>query len=440
MLKLRYILRLISAFVARFKAIIVFGILVGTAAFFAIGYLGKGFLNNKVVQIGITGRYDTTNLPSLILNEIGDGLTSISESGVVEPSLARVWSTPDKGITWVFELNDNLTWQDGAKVESSQLNYNFSDAKVEYPDQNTINFILESPLSSFPSVVSAPIFRQGLLGTGDWKVTKISLSGGYVQKLEVVNKGKEKIIYKFYPTEERTKLAYKLGEVDKIVGIFNPDPINTWKTTETHVEINKNRYVVIFFNAEDKFLSEKNIRQALSYAINKESFESHRVIGPIPPNSWAYNPQVKPYNYDSQRSQELLDELPDELKSELSINLVTTPVLLQAAEAIAKDWEKVGVKTHVQVSSGVPEQYQALLAIFDAPADPDQYGIWHSTQTNGNFSNYKNPRIDKLLEDGRVELSTEERKRIYLDFQRFLMEDAPAVFLYHPQLYTISRN
>ena len=75
----------------------------------------------------------------------------------------------------------------------------------------------------------------------------------------------------------------------------------------------------------------------------------------------------------------------------------------------------------------------------DIPKDPDQYVLWHSTQPT-NISKYKNPRIDKLLEDGRVELNQETRKKIYLDFQRFLVEDSPAIFLYHPSFFTVLKK
>ncbi|MCS7092795.1 MAG: peptide-binding protein, partial [Patescibacteria group bacterium] len=79
-------------------------------------------------------------------------------------------------------------------------------------------------------------------------------------------------------------------------------------------------------------------------------------------------------------------------------------------------------------------------AIYDIPLDPDQYSLWHSMQTESNISKYANPRIDKLLEDGRVTIDIQERKKIYLDFQRFLLEDAPCVFLYHPEYYSIVRG
>ena len=126
--------------------------------------------------------------------------------------------------------------------------------------------------------------------------------------------------------------------------------------------------------------------------------------------------------------------------TDISINLTTTPLLLGKAEIITKNWEDVGVKVNVQVVTQIPSDYQAFLAIFDIPDDPDQYSMWHSTQTATNLTHYLNPRIDKLLEDGRSEIGIEDRKKIYLDFQRFLVEDSPAAFLYYPTTYTIGRK
>jgi peptide/nickel transport system substrate-binding protein len=204
--------------------------------------------------------------------------------------------------------------------------------------------------------------------------------------------------------------------------------------------MDQGKYVAIFFNTQkNSATADKTLRQALAYAINKKGFEEIRAISPISPNSWAYNPQVKPYKYDPKRAKELIGTLPKELKNTV-LKISTTPILMSLADKIADDWRLAGINTSVQAVSGVPETFDAFLAVFDIPKDPDQYALWHSNQDATNLSNYSNPRIDKLLEDGRTQIDTEVRKKIYLDFQRFLMEDIPAVFLYHPILYTISRK
>jgi peptide/nickel transport system substrate-binding protein len=437
MLRLRYYSRLITAFLKRFKALIVVGGLIGIVSFFFFRFIGPSLFGRNLIRIGIAGRYQTETLPTKILDQIGDGLTSVNEEGIVEPNLAEKWETTDKGKTWVFHLRQDLEWQNGDGISSEDINYQFTDVEVEKPDEYTVKFILKEPFSPFPTVVSKPVFKKGLLGTGEWRVTNASISGNYVQELVLQNEEKQRKIYKFYPTEERAKLAFKLGGVDVLEEIFTKSPFDTWKTAKIEGNIAEGQIVTLFFNTQQgSILEEKTLRQGLTYAIDKEALGGKRAFSPISPNSWAYNPQVKEYAHDIERAKELIGE-PDE---QIEIKLVSSPVLLPIAEQIAKDWEKVGVRVLVQVSSVIPTDYQAYLAIFDVPEDPDQYSFWHSTQEATNISRFQNPRIDKLLEDGRVELNTEERKKIYLDFQRFIIEDLPAAFLYHPETYSIVRK
>ncbi|MGB6839225.1 MAG: ABC transporter substrate-binding protein [Microgenomates group bacterium] len=440
MLTLRYFFRLLIAFFSRFKGLLLISAVLGIAFFVFLRLIAPNFLGKSLEKIGITGRYHADNLPGFILEMAGDGLTKLNENGIAEPSLASSWETPDRGKTWIFHLSENIFWQDGKEVTSETVKYEFSDVELEIPDDKTLIFKLQSPFSPFPTVVSKPTFRKGLLGTGEWEATKVRVAGGYVQELILVNAEKDKKIYKFYPTEERAKLAYKLGQVDILLNVFNPAPLDSWKTTNVITETNTGQIVSIFFNVQDKLLSEKSLRQALTYAIDKKTFDGERAFGPISPNCWAHNPQVKSYLYDAAKAKNIIDDLPEEQKEDLSIKLVTTPILLPVAEKIASYWDEIGVKTILQVSSGIPNDYQALLAVLDIPKDPDQYSIWHSTQIATNISNYQNPRIDKLLEDGRVELELEERRKLYLDFQRFLVEDSPAAFLYHPTSYKIIRK
>ena len=441
MLNLRYIGRLTAAFFSRFKALILISIGVGVAFFFLLKYLIPTISEAQTLRIGMTGRFTLSTLPNSILTMIGDGLTKLNANGIVEPDLALSWETPDKGKTWIFTLKEGAVWQDGKKVVSSGINYQFSDLTIERPDPKTIIFKLQNPYSAFPSVVARPTFKSGLLGTGEYHVTKISMNGSVVEQLEMRNDKTEKITYRFYPTEEKTKLALELGQVDRITDIFEPKPLDTWQKMRVAKISSAGEYVGIFFNTQDKLLGEKNIRQALSYAINKKALGGERAISPVSIDSWAYNPQVKPYDYDLAKAKTMINDYMASAKlTEITVNLSTTPVLLGKAELIANSWEAVGVKVNLQVISQVPSDFQAFLAIFDIPDDPDQYSMWHSTQTATNITHYQNPRIDKLLEDGRSEINIEARKKIYLDFQRFLVEDSPAAFLYYPTTFTIGRK
>lgn len=430
MLSLRYIIRLIQAFLKRFKVIIFISIFVGILCFLVLNFLLPNF-SSENRKIGVVGRYTTDNIPDEITSKLSRGLTKVDISGNVNPAITKSWESSDGGKTWTFYIDENAKWQDGKKIISNDINYEFSDARIERIDDTTIKFILDSNFAAFPIIVSKPLFKKGLIGTNEWKIKNISMVGGYLQKLTITNNKNDKITYKFFPSEERLRLAFKLGEIDIIEKIQDPSPFETWKVVNIEKEVGYNNFVAIFFNTEDEKLSDKSVRQNLAYLIDKSSFIDERALGPISPNSWSYNPQVKQYSKDLEKAKDIKDT---------KIILSTLPNLLKTAERIKKDWEEAGVICEIQIVTNVPENYQAFLATVDIPKDPDQYSLWHSTQTATNISRLKNPRIDKLLEDGRRELDKEIRKKIYLDFQRFLVEEVPAVFLYHPTFYTISRK
>ncbi len=429
-MSLRYIIRLIQAFIKRFKAIIVLGIVVGIVFFLVISLLMPS-INSTSERIGIIGRYTVNDLPDEISNKLSSGLTRVDTSGNVEPAIASSWESPDNGKTWIFTLNKNVTWHDKKKILAKDLSYEFSDATYEVVDDQTIKFTLQSNFAAFPIILSKPLFKKGLIGVGDWKVKNLSLAGGYLQKIEITDKNDNKITYKFYPSDARLKLAFKLGQVDRINNIQDVDDFDGWKTVVIDKSSSHNNFVGLFFNTDSENLKSKEIRQSLAYAIDKEGFDGDRALGPLSPDSWGYNPQVKPYARDLEKSKDAKD---------FKITISTLPNLLKTAEKIKNDWEEAGIICDVQVVTDIPENFEAFLATVDIPKDPDQYSLWHSTQTATNISNFKNARIDKLLEDGRTELDQETRKKIYLDFQRFLVEDIPAVFLYHPSLYSVSRK
>ena len=438
-MSIQFAFKLTLAYISKFRRVVFVSLLFGVLIFTSINIFLPYFSSLRNFRIGVIGKYKTNDLPINIQGQITRGITKIGEDGTPLPDLAESWDVRDEAKTWVFNLASGIVWHDKTRLNSQNVLYEFEDVIIETPQENQIIFKLKESYSPFPSVLAKPVFRKGLIGTGDWQVDKISLVSDYVEKLTLVNKAKEKKTYKFYPSTENAKLAFKLGEVDEIHNLFDPAPFDKWTSVDLTSDVNKNQVVTLFFNTESASFTEKSFRQALAYAIDKDKF-GDRAVGPISPLSWAYNPQVKPYTYDTERAGELLGTLPENSSGQVEINLVTPSTLLKVAEQIAKDWEAVGIKVHIQVSSIIPEDFQVYLTIYDIPSDPDQYPIWHSTQKGTNISRFASPRIDKILEDGRVETDIEERKKIYLDFQRFLLEDVPAIFLYHPTYYSVARR
>lgn len=368
---------------------------------------------------------------------ISQGLVKVLDNSEIIPQIAKGWKIEEDGKRWVFDINKDIKWQNNKNISTDDLNYNFSDVEVA-KTENTITFNLKEPYIPFIVLLENPIFKKGLLGTGEWRVDKLSLKGDFIQYIHLKKNGNSKLI-KFYPTEEQAKYAFKMGEVNKLNNINNAKSFDGWKNVKIDKFVKYNQVIVIFFNTSDSFLSDKNFRISLNYAIDKSVFEN-RAISPINPESFYYNPQVKTYAYDLEKAREFLKDIKTKLPKDYVLKLISTPNLIDTADTISKMWRELGINSNILVSSVIPSDYQAFITIFDIPKDPDQYSLWHSTQSGTNITKYKNLRIDKILEDGRVEMNKEERKGIYLDFQRFLVEDSPAIFLFHPVWYNISRK
>jgi len=434
--KIRFSFLLVTAFLKKNKKLIFLGFLLGLLSYWSLPKIYKKFFFYQTERIGYVGKFTYDNLPLEIQEKISRGLTTISSDSHILPQLAQSWEVNKEGKEYIFTLKDNLFWQDGTPLKAQDVNYKFSDVTTKVLDEKRIKFELKEPFSPFLSVVSQPIFKKGLIGVGEYKVKKIKRSGTIIHQIYLVSlKERKKIIFKFYPKEEALKTAFKLGEIDTAMEITQPGELSSWPKTKITPEVKYNRFVALFFNTRNPKFAEKSFRQALAYAIQKKW--PYRALTPINPYSWAYNPNVKPYNFDLENAKKLLEKTKNNEKIN-QIELSTISSLIQTAEQIKKDWENIGIQCKIKIINSLDEPFEIILASQEIPPDPDQYIFWHSTQEL-NITRYKNPKIDKLLEEGRKTFDEIKRKEIYLDFQKSLVEEVPAIFLYHPVVYTASK-
>ncbi|MEK7533308.1 MAG: ABC transporter substrate-binding protein [Patescibacteria group bacterium] len=391
-------------------------------------------------RIGLVGEFSPSTLPQLIQNQVSVGLTSLSPDGTPVPALAASWEATNSGKTFIFTLRDDWKWHSGKPVTAHDINYNIRGVTLIPTGERTLIAYLQYPYSPFPTLVSKPIFLPGLKGIGSYKIGRIQLRGGTAKSIQLYpadNRNKRPKLYTFYQTEALAKLAFKLGEIDQLTDISSPSGIADWGVVHVDERTNYDRIVTLFFNMRNPELNDKAVRQGLAYGIPELPWE--RAGSPISSTSWAYAKNVRKYSYSPSEAKKLLKSTHLATTS-AELTLSTFPAYLDVAQQIAAAWTALGVTTKVQVESAVPADFQVLLSAQDVPPDPDQYPFWHSTQTQTNVTGYVNVKIDKLLEDGRQELDQEKRKVIYTDFQRRLVEEAPAIFLYYPSLYTVTRG
>jgi len=436
MKKARFVFRLFFAFVKQHFNLIALGFLVGLATFFSLSTFRKHLPQKKLVKIGIVGQFTAEEPPPEISQLLSRGLTRLLPDGTATGSLALDWEVLDQGKTYKFFLRDDAFWHDGKRVTAKDIAYDFKNALVEPAGDFQVKVSLKEPFSPLPVVLSRPVFRKGNLGNGTYRTKKIERTGRFLRRLDLApaKEGLASLSFRFYPTEESAKIGFKLGEVDILQSMSDPGELANYRGVRIRSEIRQNQYSAIFFNTKKAGLEVKSFRQALAYALKKEK-GAIRAITPISGLSWAFNANVKPYEQDLGWAKKMIEkERPTD-----NIELSVFPSLIPLSNEVVKDWEALGVRTDIKVTNSVPEDFQALLATWEIPPDPDQYSFWHSTQT-GNLTGLVNPRIDKLLEEGRKIAERADRRSLYLDFQKFLVEECPAVFLRHPLLYTISRE
>lgn len=441
---------LLKAYLKKWRKTIFTSFILGLIVFFILRFGVNYFIPlipfTQQESVGLIGAYSADNLPPEILTKVSRGLTSVSSDDSIKPDVASSWEIKNNGKTYIFHLKDNIYFSDGTKLTSEQIKYNFLNVSVQRPNPSTIIFNLKNKYSPFLVTVSRPIFKDEFVGLGDYKVNSINLNGNFIQSISLISRKSDnkEILYQFYPTEESLKTAFLLGEIYKSIGVkdinFKNKDMNSFVNVNIDKKTDFSKLVTIFYNTTDKDLSDKRLREALSYTIPDKFSYGQRSYGSFSPNSWVSQYGLTAYEQDFAHAKILLGESESSTRSaKITLELKTLPQYKDLAEQIKTLWEKIGIKTNIKIVDSFPSNFQVFLGEFNVPKDPDQYTLWHSSQMN-NITNYKNLRIDKLLEDGRQTIDINERRKIYSDFQKYLLDDPPATFLYFPYVYDITRK
>lgn len=441
--KIHFKLEYFFSFLKRKILVILISLSLGFSAIFFRNEIVK-FINLPIFKsetIGIEGIYTIKNLPEELVNQISYGLTTNSENGKTALSpIVQSLTIENENKDYIFTLKDNIFWHNGKKLLSSDIDYSsISGIKITPLNENKIKISLEKEFSPVLSVLSKPLFKKNIIGLGPYKIKKYSLQEGHLKTLYLTptKDNLPRLVYRFYQNENDLINAYKLGDINEIKISSLSQDLSNWSKSKISQKIETNKkYSAIFFNTQK--INNKQLRQALAYATPKTKDKNERCLGPISPESWAYNPSIKEYNFNATRAKELFE--PNKIES---INLtVGDRRLLPIAEEIKSSWENIlKLKTNITIENQIDtENFDAILTFGSIPHDPDQYLFWHSTQIGkSNLTKLNDSRIDKLLEDGRFAIDQIERKTIYQDFQRYLLEESPSIFLSYPNTYTITR-
>ena len=135
----------------------------------------------------------------------------------------------------------------------------------------------------------------------------------------------------------------------------------------------------------------------------------------------------------------------------LKITTAAIPDLSQIASILKDQWAKAGIEVTIEALNTPQLQqtirdrnYQALLFGEILDLDPDPFSLWDSSQRQKlglNLAMYENKTADNLLQEARQSLNPLDRINKYDSFQKIVINDVPAVFLYNPAyIYALTKD
>ena len=209
-------------------------------------------------------------------------------------------------------------------------------------------------------------------------------------------------------------------------------------------------YYYGFNMSKPPFKGNKKLRHALNYAVDRKRINDlvleglfFPAKGILPPSMPGYNKNLKGYEYNPEKAKQLMKEagFPNGIEVTLQINQNIRHKAV--GEAIQAQLAELGIKANIKVvdwgvhldmlDRGESEMYRMGWVV--DYLDPDNFLFVNLHSSNfgakGNYSFYKNPEADKLMEQGRIETNHAKRMAIYQKAEQLIVDDAPWVFLFH---------
>lgn len=242
------------------------------------------------------------------------------------------------------------------------------------------------------------------------------------------------------------------GEIDMNAAL-GKIPVQDYQTVEGFDHITTDiqptiGFQMMVFNTDS--IKEAKVRQAIAYAINRQSIvddllkgTGEIIDGPYTSLSPYLNKELKQYTYDPEKAKQLLNNSGWDVAKPIKLVVPTgNKVREQSADILTQNLKDIGLKVEVTTYDFPTSLQKARQGDFDLyllgnaiSIDPDVSAIYASTAT-WNLMKYNNPKVDELLEKGKSEADPEKRKAIYNELQEIWNKDLPVFTLYSDYNFT----
>lgn len=436
-----------------------------------------------------------------------NGLIKYDANLNIVGDLAEGWEVSPDGLTITFHLRKNVKFHDGKPYTSHDALFNWrfmvdpntptpysgdylKVEKAEAPDPYTFRVHYKEPfapglaswsLAQMPAHLlegqdprTSPLNRHPV-GTGpytleDWQTgAKVTLKvfPDYWEGRAYL----DRVVFRVIPDMATLFLELRSGGVDWM-GLTALQYRRQTETKEFRDNFRKYRYLAslytyIAWNLNDPRFQDVRVRQALSYAINKQELITGVLLGlgqvatgPYKPGTYWHKNDLPNYAYDPQKALELFAQAGWRKDKDGILKKDGKPfefVLLtnqgnayrkNSGVIIQRRLMDLGIKMELRViewAAFIREfvnkgRFDAVLLAWTIVQDPDVYDIFSSANIGPgklNFNAYRNPEVDKLLAEGRRIFDPARRKAIYDQVQTILATDLPYTFLYTPDALPI---
>lgn len=441
-------------------------------------------------------------------------LLQYDDKGDLVGELAHSWRAEEDGKVYLLTLRPNAKWQDGMPITADDVVFTFDMIKnadtrsplysswrnvvVEKVDQQTIKFILPTPLAAFVNSLTIGILpkhalaniRAAELRTADFNLRPTVASGPFTfEDMNVIEARVHNLLrlkanpayvlgapklsgFHLHAYEDREVMtdAFLSHEVASLSDV-DTDQLKRLGDPNAFIQTNAPLYngTYAFLRTDSPILSDLKVRQALQHTTDQKAIidllenRQQPLLGPLLPGQLGYRDDVGQPGYNLERAQILLDSAgwvkgPDGRRTKDGQPLVLRLVTISSgdfpaiAEQLMNQWQELGITfdsqlmrtEDIQQSAIAPRGYDVLVYEIAIGRDPDVFAFWHSSQANAqgfNLSNYKSAKSDEALESARVRLDPALRDAKYRFFLQQWIADAPAIALYRSTLgYIENKN
>lgn len=439
---------------------------------------------------------------------IFDDLISVGPNGTYQPSLAESWQVEKSGSAVLVKLKDGVFWHSSKNEAQKELTTSDITTTIrilksdnsDIPNSERFRILAKAERISsklvrihYTRALADPLkpllfkvlpdhllhnssglsrnnpFTKNPFGTGPYKIGEINKQG---EILLVANdsyfKGAPKIkqiIMK--PFADQTIMAQSL--------LFRSLDLVTYLSPKDLKEVEGDRkmqlvpyeaqsFSFIALNTETEALKDRRVRQAISYAINRaemlEAFfqgKGQLISGPFAPTSWAYNLDVKGYEFDTKRASSLLQQSgyytsdsnntkSNESLKKIKLNFAVpiageSEMIKRLALAVQSYLVKVGIETNLNFYEWEiwkrkvlgEQDYDITIASWDFDDSANITSLFHSSSSRpwgNNFVKYSNASVDSMLLEAEATNDFDKKRAIFKKLHSVIANDSPYVFLW----------